>query len=89
MKHIPEMKEVTAIGADFDDNGNIICYFKIKLSQKEITKPEANKISQLIITASKFLELNKKLLEQFNKYEEVTGTIEEIRRLIEKLEGDE
>lgn len=45
--------------------------------------------AQILAASTKFLELNKKLLKQIINYEDATGVMVEIRRLIEKVEGDD
>ena len=53
----------------------------------KITEEQQVPNAQLIAAAPELLETSKKLLKKFNNYEEVTGTIEEIRRIIVKVEG--
>ena len=52
-----------------------------------VTEEEQIPNARLIAVAPELLETSKKLLKKFNNYEEVAGTVEELRRIIIKLEA--
>ena len=84
-----------------DDQPQIICQDIIALVENDekrkvtvfqqygrtVTEKEQIPNAKLIAAAPELLETSKKLLKKFNNYEEVAGTVEELRRIIIKLEA--